>query len=293
MSQVLVLLQGCLDNLVVSIVLLIPPAIVFALLALALKGRAAVAAARRAADEVRINFWLHLIDNIFMVPFLGLLIGLLDAALADAGLTGFQQQLWQNFGTYPTLLLCLFLGDFEGYWRHRLEHTRLLWPSHAVHHSDREMTWLTLDRFHPINRITTTILDSAFLSLMGFPAWAVVANTLVRHYYGYVIHADLPWTYGPLGRLVVSPAMHHWHHARDIRYAGTNFATLFSVFDAAFGTYRGGICDVPVGLDDEMGTGVRGQLAYPLRTWWSWWRRRPAAPPATTSTPTPATIAEP
>ena len=90
---------------------------------------------------------------------------------------------------------------------------------------------------------------------------------MVRHYYGYFIHADLPWTYGKLSRIFVSPAMHHWHHAKEIRYAGTNFATVFSVFDIAFGTYKGGICDVPVGIEDEMGAGVRGQMSYPFKIW--------------------------
>ncbi len=70
-----------------------------------------------------------------------------------------------------------------------------------IHHSDTDMTWLTLSRFHPINRITTALIDTFFLALLGFPTWALVANNLVRHYYGEFIHADLPWTYGRFGTL--------------------------------------------------------------------------------------------
>ena len=54
------------------------------------------------------------------------------------------------------------------------------------------MTWLTLERFHPVNRITTFVLDNPALLLLGLPAYAIIANNLVRHYYGYLIHADLP-----------------------------------------------------------------------------------------------------
>jgi sterol desaturase/sphingolipid hydroxylase (fatty acid hydroxylase superfamily) len=274
MPQLLEFMQTSFGNLLDSLSALLVPAVFFALLALLVKGREALAAARRAGEEFRINFWLHCLDAVFMLPVMALLIGGVEALLQRSGVTRFQASIWDDLGIYPTLFMVLFLGDFEGYWRHRLEHTSLLWPSHAVHHSDTEMHWLTLDRFHPINRLTTTAIDATFLVLMGFPAWAVVANTLVRHYYGYFIHADLPWTYGPFANVFVSPAMHRWHHARELRYAGTNFATVFSVFDRAFGTFQPGLCGVPVGLEAEMGVGVRGQLMYPLRTWAGRWRAR-------------------
>jgi hypothetical protein len=31
------------------------------------------------------------------------------------------------------------------------------------------MTWLTLSRFHPVNRLTTMVIDTAFLAMAGFP----------------------------------------------------------------------------------------------------------------------------
>ena len=162
----------------------------------------------------------------------------------------------------------VFLGDFFSYWRHRLEHTRLLWPAHAIHHSDTEMTWLTLGRFHPIDRAVTAAVDIALLALLGFPTWALVFNEIVRHYYGEFIHADFPWTYGPLGRVFVSPVMHRWHHARDVVGAGSNFATVFSVFDQAFRTYHvPGLCTVPLGVTDDIAPGLMGQLRFPLVAW--------------------------
>ena len=244
------------------------PAIFFALLALLVKRGEAWTAARRAAREVRINLALHFIDAVLVLPVLAIVTAGVHALMHGMNLVFVPTGLWLGIGIYPTLFLAVFLGDFIGYWRHRLEHTSWLWPTHAIHHSDTEMTWLTLDRFHPINRLTTTIIDSSFLLALGLPAWAAVANGLVRHYYGYFIHADLPWTYGPLGKVFVSPAMHRWHHAKDYRYAGTNFASVFSIFDLAFGTFfLPGPCDVPLGLEQGTGNGVAGQLAYPFRRW--------------------------
>ena len=125
----------------------------------------------------------------------------------------------------------VFVGDFIGYWRHRLEHTRLLWPSHAVHHSDTAMTWLALLRFHPINRLSTFIIDISILTFLGFPAYALLVYSAVKHYYGFFIHADLPWSYGRLDKVFVSPVMHRWHHSIETEAHETNFATVFSFFD--------------------------------------------------------------
>ena len=132
------------------------------------------------------------------------------------------------------------------------------------------MTWLTLSRFHPINRVTTAVIDTFVLALLGFPTWALVANNLVRHYYGEFIHADLPWMYGRLRTVFVSPVMHRWHHARDVTGTGSNFATVFSVFDRAFGTYYvPGLCNVPLGVTDDQypGPGVLRHLLHPFAAW--------------------------
>jgi sterol desaturase/sphingolipid hydroxylase (fatty acid hydroxylase superfamily) len=140
------------------------------------------------------------------------------------------------------------------------------------------MTWLTLARFHPVNRLVTASVDIAVLALIGFPIWALVANEIVRNYYGEFIHADFPWTYGPLGRVFVSPTMHQWHHARDVVGTGSNFATVFSVFDQAFGTYYvPGLCNVPLGVTDHVGTSIARQLLYPFICWLNYFRKPTAA----------------
>lgn len=145
------------------------------------------------------------------------------------------------------------------------------------------MTWLTLDRFHPINRITRCVIDTSALLPLGQPAEAVIANNLVRHYYGYLIHADLPWTYGPLGRILVSPAMHRWHHAADKAAFDTNYATAFAISDRAFGTFRvPGPCTVPLGVTDRMAPTLAGQIGYAFTA--RAYRRRSVRPPLPTTT---------
>lgn len=173
-------------------------ALAFAGLALITKGREAIAAARRALTETRINLSLFVLDTLVVLPLVLLMTGGIGTMVTRFDLALVGPDRWQSIEPALTVLAAVFLGDFISYWRHRFEHTRVIWPAHAIHHSDTAMTWLTLARFHPINRFVTVGVDTAFLALMGFPEWALVINNLVRHYYGHFIHADLPWTYGKL-----------------------------------------------------------------------------------------------
>jgi len=197
--------------------------------------------------------WLPLIAGIAYIVDLG-------------GLRILQPRHWDVLPSLAVAVAAVIAGDFVGYWRHRLEHTRVLWPSHAIHHSDTEISWLTLLRFHPINRFSTTLVDFGLLLILGFPEYALFVSVFVRHHYGFLIHADLPWTFGKLGYVFVSPVMHQWHHARDPAAYGSNFATVFSIFDRMFGTFRvPGPCQVPLGINEDMGKGVIGQLSHPFR----------------------------
>jgi len=170
--------------------------------------------------------------------------------------------------------LALILSDFIGYWRHRLMHLAPLWPIHAAHHSDEDLTWFSLIRFHPLNRLVAVCLDAAILSALGVPVWAVIFSNRVRHYYGYVVHSDLGWRFGPLKYIFVSPFLHRWHHATDESARDTNFATVFSLYDWMFGTFY---CPPHraegLGVDGpHYPTSFIGQLWHPFAEWGRWIR---------------------
>lgn len=236
---------------------------VFAVIGLALRRLPS----RQMLAETRINAIIFVLDLLFIAPLILVAIAALTPIL-KAGPLAF---LWTAAGPGVTALAALVIGDLVGYWRHRLQHSPLLWPAHAVHHSDRALSWFSLIRMHPIDRFGTA-LDTVALAALGFPAWALALNGLARHYYGYLIHADLPWTFGKFDIVLNSPAMHRWHHSREVH--GKNFATLFSVWDRAFGTYYApGPCEGPLGVDADMGKGALGQYLHPLRVWWNGLRR--------------------
>jgi sterol desaturase/sphingolipid hydroxylase (fatty acid hydroxylase superfamily) len=251
----------------------------FFLLAWLVKGRErAIADGKAAAGQTRINLFLWTFDEISIGPLLFLATSAIIDLIHSAGFFLPTAPLWAWCGPVGTVIVAVIGGDFIGYWRHRLQHSRWLWPSHAVHHSDTHLTWLSLTRMHPVDRIVTAS-DAMLLGMLGLPLWAIAVNVLIRHYWGYVLHADVPWTLGKAERLINSPAMHRWHHARDVEGHGSNFATVFSVWDRLFGTlHNPGPCTAPLGVHEDMGEGVVGQYAHPFTVWFG--RKTPSAPVA-------------
>ena len=141
-----------------------------------------------------------------------------------------QQNIWVQ------LFLAILLVDFVGYWRHRWMHTRYLWPFHAIHHSPRQLDWLSNERFHPVNTHISNLLSLiAMLAFFEDPFVYALAMPL-RHYYGMLLHANVKLSFGPLSPVFASPLFHHWHHS-DSEIANKNYATFFSGFDFLFGTY--------------------------------------------------------
>ena len=260
-------LLQCVTVLENALLILILPADLFAGLAIITKGLyPALAAAKQALHETRLNLTICILNSFTVGPIVIALYVLMTNFADSFSLRLISPHFWDSLPPLIVAFVAVFFGDFIGYWRHRLEHTRFLWPSHAVHHSDTAMTWLTLERFHPINRLSTFIIDNSFLVLVGFPAYALVVNAAVKHCYGYLIHADLPWTYGRLDNVFVSPVMHRWHHSKEQSAYQTNFATVFSIFDRIFGTYRvPGLPDTSLGVETHEGKGLTAQLLYPFK----------------------------
>ena len=243
--------------------------VAFFWLSLILKGEAAVAWIKRSWGEARLNLFYYFLDVVLIAPIAALIIATIYYVMVDAGLSLFSFESYENWPVLATLLLCVFVSDFVGYWRHRMLHTGILWPVHAIHHSDTEVTWTTLARFHPLNRFFTIALDTIVLSFLGVPPGIIALNGIFRHYYGYYIHADFPWTYGPLRFLFVSPVMHRWHHVREVEGSGSNFTTVFALIDVVFGTFYMPKRDVPaLGITEHAfpDTWV-GQTLYPFKVW--------------------------
>lgn len=224
-----------------------------------------LAIARCFPSSLRVNTMAFMFDSLLVAMPIGLLLPWLAWVAHTPGQSAFMGRVYEALPQWVVGFLVIFVGDLVGYFRHRLEHSPFLWPAHSLHHSDEQMTFFTLFRFHPLNRLTTVSIDLGVLYALGFPLWAIALNGLVRHYYGMFIHMNQPWTLGRFGRFFVSPAMHRWHHVREGQGIHKNFATVFSVFDRAFGTfYLPGPCDAPLGVVGTEHEKFIPQLMLPL-----------------------------
>jgi sterol desaturase/sphingolipid hydroxylase (fatty acid hydroxylase superfamily) len=130
----------------------------------------------------------------------------------------------------------LVLADFVFYWVHRGFHAGRLWPFHAVHHSSARLDWLSSMRFHPVNDVASRMCQAVPLVLLGFAPAAVTVMIPVVVVFVVATHADVPWSWGPLRRVLVSPVYHHWHHSSEAEAVDKNFAGVFVLWDRLFGT---------------------------------------------------------
>jgi sterol desaturase/sphingolipid hydroxylase (fatty acid hydroxylase superfamily) len=107
-----------------------------------------------------------------------------------------------------------------------------------------------------------------------------IAPVLITIYVciGTLQHANLRWTFGPVGRVLVSPAYHRLHHAPDIQDA--NLGVVLTIWDVLAGcarfpsradsVNRTGLDGRPVPVEQDASAGpalllVAEQLAEPFR----------------------------
>jgi sterol desaturase/sphingolipid hydroxylase (fatty acid hydroxylase superfamily) len=164
-------------------------------------------------------------------------------------------------------LLIFAGGDFIDYWTHRWFHGRRLWGFHAIHHSSKEVDWLSSLRLHPVNDLGTRFCKTIPLVLLGFSPTVIAAYVFFITVYALLLHANVPWTFGPLRFVLASPAFHRWHHATDARAINKNFASLLPVYDLLFGTFYKPADQQPTEFgvhDDAVPEGILGQMLYPF-----------------------------
>jgi sterol desaturase/sphingolipid hydroxylase (fatty acid hydroxylase superfamily) len=171
------------------------------------------------------------------------------------------------------ILGLILVADALGYWIHRLFHRGRLWSFHAIHHSSALLDWLASVRVHPVNDALGGVMRAIPLLLLGFDPLVVAGLVPLLGLHGLLLHANVPWSFGPLGYLVSSPRFHRWHHAQLDELpehhqgrGGVNFGGLLPVFDLIFGTFHMPADEQPrrFGVDEAIPPGLWGQLRWPF-----------------------------
>jgi sterol desaturase/sphingolipid hydroxylase (fatty acid hydroxylase superfamily) len=140
-------------------------------------------------------------------------------------------QRWPGLLLIPLTVVAM---DGANWLAHYADHKLgFLWRFHALHHSQEELSVLTSFRAHPLMHTTGFILAAVpVVVLMPTRAIAPVVITIYVCI-GTLQHANLRWTFGPVGWVVVSPAYHRLHHATDIQRL--NLGVVLTIWDVLAG----------------------------------------------------------
>ena len=174
--------------------------------------------------------------------------------------------------------LLVVLADGLDYWRHRWMHTSSwLWHVHALHHSVEHLNVLKSGRGHFLDMFFRNLLCYAPLALIGVPREVMLAYAAAVTIFGPVAHANVSLRVPAfLHRWVMTPQVHHIHHARPQALSCSNYANVFPIWDILFGTYEhpGEQPHFEYGIEeDTIPSDILGQTLAPFGEWRSVWRQ--------------------
>ncbi len=158
---------------------------------------------------------------------------------------------WPRWTVVVVTLLAMDLCNWLAHWGdHRIG---ALWRVHALHHSQEELSVLTSFRAHPLMHTTGFVLATVPVLLLA--GAHPLAPVLVTAYVclGTLPHTNVQWSYGPFGRVLVSPAYHRQHHAIEGRQQA-NLGVVLTLWDVLAGRAR-----FPVRGPAPCATGLAGR----------------------------------
>ncbi|WP_252177889.1 sterol desaturase family protein [Endozoicomonas sp. 4G] len=158
-------------------------------------------------------------------------------------------------GPYGFILFAfvyMMVSDFAYYVAHTVNHKLpFFWEIHAVHHSPKTMTPLSLYRKHPLDFIFDGVIRRSISgSLMGillflFMGKVDVLTILGLSFTSFVFrfagsnlrhsHIWLHWGH-VLNHIFISPAHHQIHHSTRMKHWGKNNGQVLAIWDWMFGT---------------------------------------------------------
>jgi len=145
--------------------------------------------------------------------------------------------------TWYGLIYGYLVWEFSHFLYHFFAHkVRLLWCLHSTHHAPRSMNLMVSNAHFFLEAPYADVVRTSVCMLAGLEPTLLFAIMFIDGTWGAFIHIgegvvrDVRW--GGFGKLLLTPAHHRVHHARNPIYMDTNFCNLLNVWDRAFGTYQ-------------------------------------------------------
>ena len=180
-------------------------------------------------------------------------------ALTDRGIG---IRLGANLPLYVAIPGVLIIQSFAVYWLHRMMHTPLFWPLHAVHHAATDFNVAVVFRHHPIDGFFGSLSMPLIPALLGFSSEAILITYTGLAAYTAYVHSALPSPQFLERWVCFGPHGHGIHHGSTPECIDTNFAD-FVIWDRMFGTYKVDVAEpLTYGCTDPDGVYQSGR---PLR----------------------------
>lgn len=200
---------------------------------------------------------------------------------------------------WARLSAAMVVGEIGYYWGHRWSHQiPLLWRFHAVHHAAEHVDFLISTRAHPVDLVFTRICEMTPMYALGLASpmslqgsMIPVVAMMIGQFWGFFIHANVKWRFGPLEWLVSTPAFHHWHHTNDgPEVINKNYAPMLPWVDWMFGSLYLPKDKQPqsYGIDQPISPILFSQLIHPFL----FWQKDPVIPSVRPPDASPAVLAE-
>lgn len=216
--------------------------------------------------EIRVDILYTLIHRLglFRLALFFTVDPIWDAFFGEARLWGFStwqlDQIWPGVTdqAWVSLILYLIIFDAVDYLYHRAQHRYAwLWQLHALHHSQRQLTMWSDNRNHLLDDLLRDALIVLVSQLIGVPPAQFVAIVVLTQLVESLSHANLRFSFGPLGqRLLVGPRFHRRHHAIDYDATtpagGYNFGVLLPIWDIVCRTARFQEGYAATGIHDQL-----------------------------------------
>ncbi len=161
------------------------------------------------------------------------------------------------FDGWTGLAIDIVLLDFLIYWWHRVNHAApLFWRFHEIHHLDEFLDVSSSVRFHfgevllsaCFRALIVLTLDMPLLSILVFEAAVLIAASFQHS--NLRLPAKLERS---LALLIITPSIHWVHHHAIRSDTDSNYGTILSLWDTAFGSRS------PTPRSPELTIGVEAQ----------------------------------
>jgi len=189
----------------------------------------------------------HDLNNIALGIINAVLAGLMFSSLVFTVTTwamenGVGLLSYLNYPPAVELLIGLLIFDCWQYWWHRLNHRiEFFWRFHAVHHSDAAMDASSALRFHSVEILYSSAVRVLILPLIGLSIQQLMIYELILLPIILFQHSNIAlpeWLDKRLRVVIVTPRIHWVHHSSVKQETDSNYASLLSVWDRIFGSFR-------------------------------------------------------